>query len=215
MKRFTRLNTFTLLAILLFMGITTNGSAQYKQKEYEKYPEERIFPQSIFDSIAARNALAEGTTTLTGVAFTKPKTGFGYKAPLASRIYANHITVTLFPSTPYFKEWMTLKDKKENLKKNKIVYMDSVAYRYRLYCETNAQGEFTFPKMKPGKYILIGYLPWESYGSYNKYEGSGYNNYGGQTDYYSRQSYTTSHTDFLMQEIEIEPGKSEVKVKLK
>jgi len=208
-------NLFTILFFLGGIFPAFSCFAQYKQAEYEKHPEERIFPQSYFDSIAAKNALAEGTTTVTGVAFTKPRTSFGYKAPLASRIYANHIVVQLFPSTPYFQEWMQLKDKKENLKKHKIVYLDSVAYRYRLECETNSTGQFTFPKMKSGKYILIGYLPWESYGSYDKYEGSGYNSYGGQTDYYSRQNYTTSHTDFLMQEIEVEPGKSEVNVKLK
>ncbi len=68
--------------------------------------------------------------------------------------------------------------------------------------------------MKPGKYILIGWLPWSNTGSYDKYEGSAYDGYG-QTNYYSRQSYTISHSDFLMQEIEVDPGKSEVKVKLK
>ncbi len=203
------------LVLFFTIGFSMTGFSQYKQKEYEKYPEVRIFPQTPFDSLAAKSALAEGTTTLTGVAFTKPKNGFGFKAPLANRIYANHIEVILFPSTPYFVEWMDLKKHKENLKKNKIVYVDSVAYRYRLTCETNGVGEFTFPKMKPGKYILLGTLPWTNYGSYNKYEGSGYNNYGGQTDYYSRQNYSVSHSDFLMQEIEIEPGKSEVKVKLK
>ncbi|PZP52227.1 MAG: hypothetical protein DI598_01215 [Pseudopedobacter saltans] len=214
MKIFKSLNvriTLTLITVLL----ANISFGQYKQKEYEKYPEQRIFPDQYFDSIAAKNALAVGTTTVTGVAFTKPKTDFGYKAPFASRIYANHIIVMLFPSTPYYQEWMRLKDKKENLKKNKIVFMDSVAYRYRLECETNSRGEFTFPKMKAGKYILVGTLPWTTSGSYNRYEGSGYNNYGGQTDYYSRQYYSTSHSDFLMQEIEVENGKAEVKVKLK
>lgn len=215
MKRNIYSLTTILTTILTFLFTSSSTMAQYKQKEYEKYPEQRIFPQGYFDSIAAKNALAEGATTLTGVAFTKPKNGFGFKAPLASRIYANHITVILLPNTPYFQEWMQLKNKKEDLKKNKIVYIDSVAYRYRLECETNSQGEFTFPKMKPGKYILLGYLPWETNGSYNQYEGSGYNSYGSRTDYYSRQYYTTSHTDFLMQEIEIKSGESLVKVKLK
>jgi hypothetical protein len=83
-----------------------------------------------------------------------------------------------------------------------------------LTCETNARGEFTFPEMQPGKYILIGTLPWATTGSYDKYTGSGYDNYGGQTDYYQRQYYTINHSDLLMNIIEVESGKSEVKVKL-
>jgi hypothetical protein len=190
-------------------------NAQYKQAEYEKYPEQKIFPKGKFDSLQAKSALSFGTTTVKGVAFTKPKTMYGYKAPLAQRIYANHITVELFPLTPYFEEWYNLKDKEENLKKNKIVYMDNSAYRYRVTCETNAKGEFTFPKMKPGKYIIIGTLPWNDTKSYDQYTGSGYGNYGDRTDYYERQYYTTTHSDFLMQIIEVKPDETEVKVKLK
>jgi hypothetical protein len=203
---------YLLMINAVFLG-TIN--AQYKQEEYQKYPLQKIFPERQFDSIAAKNALAEGTATVKGVAFTKPKNNLGFKAPLGDRIYANHITVELFPYTPYFEEWYGLKEKKENVKKNKIVYMDSIAYRYRLYCETNSTGEFAFPKMKPGKYIIMGTLPWTSTGSYNKYTGSGYGSYGGQVDYYERQHYTISHSDFLMQIIEVEPGREMVKVKLK
>ncbi|MGS2763050.1 hypothetical protein [Sinomicrobium sp. M5D2P9] len=200
--------------VFLFMGMV-HINAQYKQEEYQKHPLQKIFPQQQFDSVAARHALVQGTTTVKGVAFTKPKTNLGFKAPLADRIFANHITVELFPYTPYFEEWYNLKKKKENVKKNKIVYMDSIAYQYRLYCETNSRGEFTFPKMKPGKYIIMGTLPWTSGGSYNQYSGSGYGSYGGRVDYYERQYYTVSHSDFLMRIIEVEPDNETVKVKLK
>lgn len=204
---------FYLLAINTAFTLTLN--AQYKQEEYQKYPLVKIFPETGFDSIAAKNALAAGNTTIQGVAFTKPKTKFGYKAPLADRIYANHITVELFPFTAYFEEWYNLKKEKEKIKRNKIVYMDSIAYRYRLYCETNSRGEFTFPKMKPGKYIIIGTLPWTSSGSYNEYAGSGYGSYGTQVDYYDRKYYSISHSDFLMEIIEVAPGEETLKVKLK
>lgn len=208
-------NVHVLLPVLfLFMGwVPVN--AQYKQAEYQKHPLQKIFPEQQFDSVAAINALAQGDATVKGVAFTKPKNDLGFKAPLANRIFANHITVELFPYTPYFEEWYELKKKKENVKKNRIVYMDSIAYRYRLYCETNARGEFTFPKMKPGKYIIMGTLPWTSGGSYDQYSGSGYGSYGGRVDYYERQYYTVSHSDFLMRIIEVEPGKETIKVKLK
>lgn len=201
-----------LAANLLFLGVL---SAQYKQEEYQKYPLQKIFPQTPFDSVAAKNALAEGSVIVKGIAFTKPRNELGFKPPLGDRIYANHIVVELFPYTSYFEEWHQLKQKEENVKRNKIVYMDSVAYRYRLTCETNSRGEFTFPKMKPGKYIVMGTLPWQSTGSYDQYTGSGYGSYGTQVNYYERQYYTISHSDFLMQVIEIEPGRPTVKVKLK
>lgn len=204
---------FLLLVACCMGAIASYG--QYKQKEYEKYPLQKIFPKQSFDSVAAKNALAEGSVTIDGIAFTRPKNSLGFKAPLAERIKANHITVTLFPYTPYFEEWYNLKEKEENVRKNKIVYMDSIAYRYRLYCETNSRGEFSFPKMKPGKYILMGTLPWSSSGYYNKYTGSGYGSYGGQVNYYQRQYYTVSHSDFLLRVVEVEPDEQRVKVRLK
>lgn len=202
------------LAFLAAFSVTF-ANAQYKQEEYQKYPEQNIFPKTKFDSLQAKSAIAYGETTVKGVAFTKPKTSYGYKAPLAERIYANHITVELFPLTPYLQEWYNLKDKEENLKKNKIVFMDNSAYRYRITCETNSKGEFSFPKMKPGKYVIIGTLPWTNTQSYDQYTGSGYGNYGDRTDYYERQYYTTTHSDFLKQIIEVKAGEKEVKVKLK
>ena len=204
--------------IFLFLIINavaiTVANAQYQQPEHQKYPPQQIFPVQPFDAVAAKNALAKGSAVIQGVAFTKPKTQFGYKAPLAQRIYANHIVVSLFPYTPYFEEWYNLKKEKENVKKNKIVYMDSVANQYKLTCETNSTGEFSFPNMKPGKYIILGTLPWDIQGSYNQYTGSGYDNYGGQTDYYQRQYYTVSHSDFLMDIIEVPQNTDVVKVKL-
>ncbi len=189
-------------------------SAQYKQEEYQKYPVQKIFPKTKLDSAEAKAAIAVGETTIKGVAFTKPKTIYGYKAPLAERIYANHILIELFPMTPYYQEWYNLKKNEENLKKNKIVYMDRAAYKYRVTCETNSKGEFTFPKMKPGKYLIVGTLPWYNTKSYDQYTGSGYGNNGSVTDYYQRQYYSTTHSDFLMEVVEVPADKKEVKVKL-
>lgn len=207
----------SLLSSLILLIIVGNArlGAQYKQEEYQKHPLQRIFPQQSFDSIAARNSLAKGPTTIKGVAFTKPTNNLGFKAPLAEKIYANHIIVDLFPYTSYFEEWYELKRKKENVRKNRIVYMDSIAYGHRLYCETNSRGEFTFPEIKPGKYIIMGTLPWTSSGYQDQYTGSGYGSYGGRVDYYDRQYYTVSHSDFLIQVITVEPDKKIVKVKLK
>ncbi|KAB7530214.1 hypothetical protein F8C76_01515 [Flagellimonas olearia] len=205
-----------LLSIILLSILgNTSISAQYKQAEYQKYPLQKIFPQQSFDSIAARISLAKGSSVIKGVAFTKPTNNLGFKAPLAEKIYANHITVELFPYTPYFEEWYELKKRKENIRKNKIVYMDSIAYEHRLYCETNSRGEFTFPEIKPGKYIIMGTLPWTSSSYQDTYSGSGYGSYGGRVDYYDRHYYTVSHSDFLIQVITVEPNQKVTKVKLK
>ena len=201
--------TITLLLLTFSFGLTFS---QYKQEEYQKYPEQKIFPKQKFDLAAAKSALSYGTTTVTGRAFAREKNQYGFKA--GNRIFADHMTVELFPFTPYFEEWYNLKKKEENIKKNKFVFMDTDAYKYRLTCETNARGEFTFPKMKPGKYIIVGNLNWSKTGSYNEYTGSGYNSYG-RIDYYDKKYYTEKYNDFLMQIIEVKPGETETKVKLK
>ena len=147
--------------------------------------------------------------------FTKARDEFGIKSLSGPRIKANHVVVTLFPLTPYYEEWYNLMKKERNLKKNKIVYMSNAAFRYRLTCETNERGEFTFPNMLPGKYILYGTLPWVMNGSYNQYTGSSYDSYGDQTDYYQKQSYAINHNDILMDIIEIKPGDKVVKANLR
>ena len=78
-----------LLSLLLFLLPVILLKAQYVQPE--RNDTTYIYPQTKFDSLAARSALARGTSTIKGVAFTKPKTGFGFKAPLAPRIYANRV----------------------------------------------------------------------------------------------------------------------------
>lgn len=203
------------LTLFVFGFAVIMANAQYKQSDSDKNQQVKIFPKQKFDSVAAKNALAYGKTTVKGVAFTKEKNALGFAPLMAERIYANHIMVELFPLTPYFQEWYDLKKTSENVKKNKIVYMDTSAYRQRLTCETNSKGEFTFPEMRPGKYIILGTLPWSKTQSYDKYTGSGYGNYGGRVDYYDRQYYTISHSDFLMQIIEVKEGDKEINVKLK
>src|ERR1700744_4867502 len=100
-----------LLSLLLFLLPVILLKAQYVQPE--RNDTTYIYPQTKFDSLAARSALARGTSTIKGVAFTKPKTGFGFKAPLAPRIYANRIKILLFPVTPYLLEYLDLKKSKE------------------------------------------------------------------------------------------------------
>ncbi|MFD2034041.1 carboxypeptidase-like regulatory domain-containing protein [Belliella marina] len=199
-----------------FLITTTSMYAQYVEPERDDTL--RVYVKIPFDTISARNALAEGNITIKGEAFTRPpgymgeQLGFGIKA--GKKIKANKITVYLYPVTPYLVEYLKQK-KKENPKKLKFVYIDPNALRYRLTAVTNSDGEFTFPKMKPGEYYLEAILPWSQSGYQNVYTGSGYGSYGGRVDYYDRQQYVQSHHDMLSKFIKIVDNEKVVEVKLK
>lgn len=193
--------------VLLLAGARVN--AQYVQKERDDTV--RMYAKASFDTLAARAALAEGTGTIKGVAFTRPGKAIYGKA--GKRIYANKIKILLFPVTPYLLEYLDLK-KKENAKKLKFAYISPQAWYYRLEAVTNSDGEFTFPKMKPGKYYLEGVLNWYASGTYNKYTGSGYSDYG-TTNYYTPQYYRVDHADLLTRFVDVNADGEVVDVKLK
>lgn len=203
---------FSLIALFFFCAQQTQ--AQYVEPE-EKDKITTLYPEATFDSTVAKKALAMGKGTITGVAYTKPRTKLGYKAPLADKIKANKVTIQLFPVTPYLESWLELRKKKENLKKKVYVYMSNEAYRFRLEAITNSEGKFTFPEMKPGKYFLTAILDYSTGKSYNEYTGSGYNNYGGRTDYYEKKQYYTSHSERIEEYVEVKEDGEVVKVKLK
>ncbi|MFP3675009.1 hypothetical protein SB724_19495, partial [Bacillus sp. SIMBA_031] len=61
------------------------------------YAQNKLFPQSFFDKKLAQEMLAIGTSNIEGVASTKQKTVYGYKAPLAKKQLAPEGTlVTLY-----------------------------------------------------------------------------------------------------------------------
>ncbi len=182
-------------------------------RKAEKNTIKTLYPESSFDSVVARNALSYGNSTIEGVTFTKPKTQFGYKAPLAKRIYGANILVTLFPVTPYFTEWYNLRRAKEG--KRTVCYMSDQAFRFRIETKTDDYGRFKFEKMKPGKYFLQAFLEWQNPVNYKRFVGSGYNNYGGTTDYYEWQTYYQQHKDRLEEFVEVEQDGSTVRVTLK
>ncbi|HTN38364.1 MAG TPA: carboxypeptidase-like regulatory domain-containing protein [Arachidicoccus sp.] len=204
------IQTLLVAAGLMFSSFSSNG--QYVQAERDDTI--RLYASTPFDSTVAIRALARGNSSIKGVAFTKPKTKFGYKAPLSKRIYANKIKIMLFPVTPYLLEYLELR-KKENPKKLKFVYINPAASYYRYEAITNSVGEFTFPNLKPGRYYLEGILPWSQTSSYNQYTGSGYNGYGGVTDYYDRKYYNVAHYDKIAEFVEIQSEGQTVNIKLR
>lgn len=197
-----RKGIITFFLACLFLAAT----AQYIQPNNFKSPIEEVFPKQVFDPVAAKNALAPGTATMTGLLFTKK----GIVGESFKKIY-------LFPATPYFKEWYELKKRGVQVKKGmiRVATMDSVAAGYSYWCQTNIEGEFSFPNLKPGKYILYVTVDKVATRSFDRYKGSGYNSDGGQTDYYSRENYSTSYKDDLIKEVEIPQGEEVVSVKWK
>lgn len=193
-------------AVLTGIIAAATANAQYTQPDNFKSSIEDVFPTQVFDSVAARNALARGTATLNGVLVTrKTGVGDGFK------------TIYLFPATPYFKEWYDLKRKGVRVSRGiiKVAAMDSIAARYGYWCKANIEGEFSFPNLRPGKYILLVTVNRATVCTYDRYQGSGYNNYGGQTDYYSRERYSTSFKEDLVKEVEIPANEQTVYIKWK
>ncbi|OWK70185.1 carboxypeptidase-like regulatory domain-containing protein [Pedobacter sp. AJM] len=199
------------LTIMIIGGVAYHSLAQYKEPE-EKDKKQIFYPEVVFDSLQAKKMLAKGTATIKGVAFTKAKNNMGFRA--GARILANQIKVVLLPVTPYFEAWYQLRKDKENFRKRRYVYLSTAAYMYRLEAITNSDGKFTFPEMKPGKYFLQGFLDWTSNGYYNEYTGSGYNSYGGQTNYYQQKKYTVDHQDRIEEFVEVKENGEIVKVRL-
>lgn len=202
-----------ILAGIFSVSATTIVSAQYK--EPEKKDKVEIFrPEAVFDSLQARKMLAKGSAVIKGIAYTKQKHPLGYSVPFSPRILANKMKVVLLPVTPYFEEWYRLRKDKENIRKKRFVYLSDQAYRYRLEAITNSDGEFTFPDMLPGRYFLQGMLNYTLKGKYNQYTGSGYNGYGGRTDYYQQKDYAVDHEDRIEEFVEVKENGEVVKVKL-
>lgn len=161
------MKTQLFLIISLFTGIFS-----FAQKN-------TFYPQTFFDKKQAQEMISYGKSTIEGVASTKQKNAYGFKAPLAKKQYAREGTVVmLFPCTEYFNEWYKLRSKKEN-KKTQIL-MSEDAFKYRIEATTDAYGRFKFEKMKPGKYYLEAIVDFTATSSYRQQTATetGYNAYG-------------------------------------
>lgn len=167
---------FTLL-ILMFVFINSRAQNTY-------------YPQAFFDKKMARDMLAFGNSTIEGVASTKQKTALGIKPLLGEKHYAKQGTVImLFPVTPYFEEFYSMRKKYES--KKTTVYMSEEAFKYRVEALTDDHGRFKFEKLKPGKYYIETIINFTASASYQKQTGTSdaYNAYGGYL--YSTPIYNT------------------------
>ena len=195
----------------LFCAVTLSAQ-QYVQPE--RNDTVYLTPKTAFDATVAKEALAKGKSTIKGVAFIRPNNNIGFNIKTGKKVLADRIKVSLYPITPYFDEFLDLK-KKEKPRKLKYAFLSKEAISYRLEAITNSSGEFTFPEMKPGKYYIEGVLNWTQSGTYQKYTGSGYNNYGGRADYYTNQSYVNHNSELLTKIVEVKKDGEIVEIKLK
>lgn len=177
------------------------------------------FPQVFFDKKEASNLLAEGKSTIEGVAFTRKKNMYGFKPLLAEKQYAKEGTVVmLFPCSTYFDEWYRLRNKYEN--KTTAVFMSQEAFEYRLEAKTDAYGRFKFTNIKPGKYYLETIIDFTAVGSYDEQVGNtnyynGYGAYVGSSPIYKKYyyNYTLENREYEFVEINRDGELIEMKLK--
>jgi hypothetical protein len=111
--------------------------------------------------------LAYGNSTITGVAYYAPRNGYGIKNNSKMEV-AKNAQIDLFPLTPYLDEWHDLMSK-PSWGPKKIVKMSDEVYAIKVYATTDDDGNFTFSRIKPGKYLLTTSMHWET--TYYYYNG--------------------------------------------
>lgn len=213
-KENSRITEWIKPGIIVFLLFTLScNPIKQTQRKASKSQIEILYPNVPFDSVSAKCALAYGNTSIEGVAFTKPKTQFGYKAPFASKIYAKEVAVLLFPVTPYFEEWYRLRKNKEG--KMTQVYMSNEAFRFHLSTQTDTYGRFKFDKMKPGRYFLQCVVSWTETRTRDVYRGTSYGNFGTSANHYSQEKYWVNKVDRLEEFVTIKDAQKVSEVTLK
>jgi len=118
-----------------------------------------IYPKEKFDKNAAVAALQKGNSTIQGKACVYNN---------ANRwIYWGPYPVWLYPVTPYFEAWYTLRESSPF----STAYMDPEAIKVRLETIANKDGEYAFHNLRPGKYFLQTYMTWDMVSTESVYDG--------------------------------------------
>lgn len=165
------------------------------------FAQNELYPQVWFNEKDASSKLLEGHATITGTAFTKEISRIQNQKHKAKE----NTTVLLFPMTKYLEEAIKLQKVMADV--GGKVILSEKAFSYRLEALTDANGNFTFYKMKPGKYYLqcnvefLGHDVGEKeIGRTDYYNGYGY---AGSTPIYEAYNYTYDGNHLLVKTIEI------------
>lgn len=121
----------------------------YISTTYGQKAPEWVFPSTIFNEAETAKLMEKGTATIQGVATLKKKgkDNFGVKGS----------QVLLFPVTPYFTEFLALKKKFNNRKKQATMSREAFTYRVEGRF-IDDKGAFQFTNLKPGKYYVVSWI---------------------------------------------------------
>ena len=138
-------NGFKLILIFGVMVIAASATGQSSVKVVQ--------PKQQFDARRATAMLAEGKSQIVGVAYYEGRTLLGIRSE--ETVYAREGTiVSLYPLTPYLEEYLKLKGKNKEGKQIASINAEAASYRVEVKI-VNERGEFTFSRLRPGKYYLL------------------------------------------------------------
>lgn len=181
-------------SILFFIisGIACNSIKQ-ADRLANKQEVNIVYPETVFDSVAAKKLMAYGNSAIKGLVYKK----INKLSVVGGKQYGSNIVITLFPVTPYLMDWYNLREKRES-KRTKVYIADHVA-RFRFEVVSDAYGRFVFDKIKPGKYFIQAFMT--TIKNLTRDVEVGANSYG--TKFYQKQQYSVSKGHRLEQFIEI------------
>lgn len=119
-----------------------------------------VQPQTTFDFKLAADMINTGTSQIKGKALLENRAPIGRKISPDTYVRRGE-TVTLYPLTPYFAEFLELR--KQDKKNKQIAAISREANSFRLLTKVyNDEGEFLFLGLKPGKYFLESFAHFSS-----------------------------------------------------
>lgn len=205
--------SFSMFFMTILFGVACSPVKQADRRA-NKDKINTLYPDFAFDETVAKNGIAYGKSTIRGVLFTKEKQKLlGNKGLLAPKIYGSYVNVTLFPVTPYFEAWYSLREKKES--KKTVVYMSEEAFKHRIDNKTDEYGRFAFEKMRTGKYFLQAFMTTSFTYTAPVQVGSGYTNDGRNISYYEQRAFNRYQYERIEKFVEIKTDGEVVEVKLK
>lgn len=187
-------------------------SAQIDQYyNYVRPGTKTVSPTSSFNAAVAAQNLKEGNATIKGIVVLKAKKRTGTN--IKQEIY-------LFPATPYFEEFLSLKKKN---KKKKVVTNEEFLSAKRSAKINDETGKFIFSNVKPGNYYLYTelYLLGSKSGSFkvgNQQWGiynSGGNRVGGYTTpIYENKTWMTSKLNIIYKDVSVSDNQQIINIEL-